>query len=91
MTDLVRVAESVSIPVDMLPIWERLSELAVEQGPVFETNLKGLGINLRPICHLNYSIGGGEQAISFGHGLTAEVQFILRKDIYRAMIGTVVQ
>lgn len=89
MTDLVRVAEGVSIPVEMMHIWERLSELAVEQGPVFETDFKKLGLNLRPIFNLNISIGG-EQAISFGQGTSSEVQFILRRDIYRAMVGSVV-
>ncbi|MBJ6724059.1 hypothetical protein [Geomesophilobacter sediminis] len=89
MTDLVRVAEGVAIPVEMMHIWERLSEFAVEQGPVFETDFIHLGLNLRPIFNLNHSIGG-EQAISFGQGITAQVQFILRKDIYRAMVGTVV-
>lgn len=88
MTDLVRVAEGISIPVEMMPLWERLSELAVERGPIFETDVKGLGMNLRPIFRLNLSIGG-DKAVSFGHGRnTAGVQFVLRKDIYRAMVGS---
>jgi hypothetical protein len=84
---LVRVAEGVSIPVEMLSTWERLSELAAKHGPVFETDLLRLGLNLRPICNLNYSIGG-EQAIAFGTATSSSLQFVLRPDIYRAMVGT---
>lgn len=86
---LVRVADGVSIPVDMLHTWERLSELAAKHGPVFETDMIRLGLNLRPIFNLNNSIGG-EQAIAFGTATSSSLQFILRPDIYRAMIGSVV-
>ena len=88
MTDLVRVAEGVAIPVEMMPVWDRLSEFAAVFGPVFETDIKGLGLNLRPILNLNASIGG-DQAISFGNSPGAGLQFILRQDIYHAMVGSV--
>jgi hypothetical protein len=87
MPDLVRVADGVSIPVEMLATWDRLSELAAKFGPVFEADLIKLGINLRPICHLNSSIGGRE-AIAFGTATSSSLQFVLRPDIYRAMVGS---
>jgi len=89
MPDLVRVADGVAIPVDMLATWDRISEFATEFGPVFEADVRRLGLNLRPIFNLNNSIGG-DQAISFGTATTSSLQFVLRPDIYRAMIGSVV-
>jgi hypothetical protein len=89
MPDLVRVADGVSIPVEMLATWDRLSELAAKFGPVFETDLIKLGLNLRPICSLNSSIGG-EEAIAFGTATASSLQFVLRPDIYKAMVGSTV-
>lgn len=89
MPDLIRVADGVAIPVDMLATWDRISEFAAEFGPVFEADIRRLGLNLRPIFNLNNSIGG-DQAISFGTATTSSLQFVLRPDIYRAMIGSVV-
>ncbi|HJV34997.1 hypothetical protein [Geomonas sp.] len=88
MPDLVHLANGISIPVEMLPIWERLAEFATIHGPVFEAELKQLGLNLRPIFSLNSSIGG-DQAVSFGTATPSTVQFVIRPDIYRAMIGTI--
>ena len=88
MTDLVRVANGVAIPVEMLSTWDRLSEFAFLYGPVFETDVRRLGLNLRPIFNLNTSIGG-EQAIAFGSATASSLQFVLRPDIYRAMVGSV--
>jgi hypothetical protein len=88
MADLVRVADGVAIPVEMLSIWDRLSEFASIYGPVFETDIMRLGLNLRPIFNLNTSIGG-EQAIAFGTATSSSLQFVLRPDIYRAMVGGV--
>jgi hypothetical protein len=73
----------------MLATWDRLSEFASEFGPVFEADLRRLGLNLRPIFNLNHSIGG-EQAIAFGTATSSTLQFVLRADIYRAMVGHVV-
>lgn len=89
MPDLVHLANGISIPVEMLPTWDRLAELATKHGPIFEADLKQIGRNLRPIFNLNSSIGG-EQAISFGTATTFSLQFVLRPDIYRAMIGSTV-
>lgn len=89
MSDLVRVADGVAIPVEMLSTWDRLAELAFKYGPVFEADVLRFGLNLRPIFHLNCSIGG-DQAISFGTATSASLQFVLRPDIYRAMVGSVV-
>lgn len=89
MQDLIRVAEGVAIPLEMLATWERLSEMAAKYGPVFEADLGRLGFNLRPIYNLNSSIGG-EQAVAFGAATSSSLQFVLRPDIYRAMIGSVV-
>lgn len=89
MLELIRVAEGIAIPVDMWTTWDSLSELAVKHGPVFEADLVRLGFNLRPIYHLNSSIGG-EQAIGFGAATSASLQLVLRPDIYRAMIGSVI-
>lgn len=89
MPDLVRLADGISIPVEMLPTWDRLAEFATIHGPVFEADLKQIGLNLRPIFNLNTSIGG-DQAISFGTATTSSLQFVLRPDIYRAMIGSTV-
>lgn len=89
MPDLVHLADGISIPVEMLPIWDRLAEFATIHGPVFEADLKQLGLNLRPIFFLNNSIGG-DHAISFGTATTSTLQFVLRPDIYRAMIGTTI-
>lgn len=86
MTDLIRVADGISIPVEMLSTWDRLAELATKYGPVFEADIIRLGLNLRPICNLNSSIGG-EEAIAFGTANSSSLQFVLRPDIYRAMIG----
>lgn len=91
MSELIRVAEGVAIPLEMLNTWERLAELAAKYGPVFEADLGrlGLGLNLRPIHNLNTSIGG-EQAIAFGTATSSSLQFVLRPDIYHAMVGSVV-
>jgi hypothetical protein len=89
MPDLVRIADGISIPVEMLPTWDRLAEYATKYGPVFEADLGRLGINLRPIFNLNISIGG-EQAISFGTATSSSLQFVLRPDIYRAMVGSTI-
>lgn len=89
MADLIRVADGVSIPVDMLSTWDRLSEFAFVYGPVFEADVRRLGLKLRPIFNLNTSIGG-DQAIAFGTSTASSLQFVLRPDIYRAMIGSVV-
>ena len=89
MTDLVRVADGISIPVEMLSTWDRLSEFASKYGPVFEADIIRLGLNLHPIFNLNSSIGG-EQAIAFGTANSSSLQFVLRPDIYRAMIGSTV-
>ncbi|HBA90152.1 MAG TPA: hypothetical protein DCZ75_19770 [Geobacter sp.] len=89
MSELIRVANGVAIPLEMLGTWERLSEYASEYGPVFEADLRRLGLNLRPIYNLNNSIGG-QQAISFGTANSNCLQFVLRPDIYRAMVGSVV-
>ena len=89
MSDLVRVADGVSIPVEMLSTWDRLSEFAAIYGPVFEADVRRLGLNLRPIFNLNSSIGG-QQAIAFGTATSSSLQFVLRADIYRAMVGSVV-
>jgi hypothetical protein len=89
MSDLVRVAEGIAIPVDMLSTWDRISEFATQYGPIFEADVRRLGLNLRPIFNLNSSIGG-EQAIAFGTATSSSLQFVLRPDIYRAMIGSVV-
>lgn len=88
MTDLVRIADGVAIPVDMLAIWDRLSEYAFLYGPVFEADVRRFGVNLRPICNLNSSIGG-EQAVAFGSSRASSLQFVLRPDIYRAMVGSI--
>jgi hypothetical protein len=88
MTDLVRVADGVAIPVEMLSIWDRLSEYAWRYGPVFEADVARFGLNLRPIFNLNCSIGG-TQAIAFGTATSSSLQFVLRPDIYRAMVGAV--
>ena len=88
MPDLIRIADGVAIPVEMLSVWDRLSEYAAIYGPVFEADVNRLGINLRPIFHLNTSIGG-EQAIAFGSATASSLQFVLRPDIYRAMVGSV--
>lgn len=88
MSELIRIADGVAIPLEMLSTWDRLSELASKYGPVFEADLKRLGLNLRPIYHLNNSIGG-DQAIAFGTARSNSLQFVLRPDIYRAMIGGV--
>lgn len=89
MADLIRVANGVAIPLEMLGTWDRLSELAVKYGPVFEADLGRLGFNLRPIYNLNHSIGG-EQAISVGTANSSSLQFIVRPDIYHAMVGSIV-
>jgi len=89
MTDLVRVADGVAIPVEMLSTWDRLSEYATVYGPAFEADLSRLGLNLRPIFNLNRSIGG-EQAIAFGSATSSSLQFVLRPDIYRAMVGGII-
>ena len=89
MPELIRVANGVAIPLEMLATWDRLSELAAKYGPVFEADLGRLGFNLRPIYNLNTSIGG-EQAIAFGTATSSSLQFVLRHDIYHAMIGSVV-
>jgi len=89
MPELIRVANGVAIPLEMLATWDRLSELAAKYGPVFEADLGRLGFNLRPIYNLNNSIGG-EQAIAFGTATSCSLQFVLRPDIYHAMIGSVV-
>ena len=89
MSDLIRVADGVAIPVEMLSTWDRLSEFAFEYGPVFEADLRRLGLNLRPIFNLSSSIGG-KQAIAFGTATSSSLQFVLRPDIYRAMVGSVV-
>ena len=89
MPDLIHLADGISIPVEMLPIWDRLAEFATIHGPVFEADLKQLGLNLRPIFFLNSSIGG-DQAISFGTAPSNTLQFVLRPDIYRAMIGSTI-
>lgn len=90
MQELIRVAEGVAIPLEMLATWESLAELAVKYGRVFEADLGrlGLGFNLRPIYNLNTSIGG-EQAIAFGTATSSSLQFVLRPDIYHAMVGSV--
>ncbi|HBG05501.1 MAG: hypothetical protein A2075_13390 [Geobacteraceae bacterium GWC2_58_44] len=88
MSDLVRVANGVSIPVEMLSTWDRLSEFATKYGPVFEADVVRFGLNLRPIFNLNCSIGG-DQAIAFGTATSSSLQFVLRPDIYRAMVGTI--
>jgi hypothetical protein len=72
----------------MLSIWDRLSEFAFVYGPVFEADVNRLGLNLRPIFNLNSSIGG-EQAIAFGSATSSSLQFVLRPDIYRAMVGSI--
>jgi hypothetical protein len=87
MSDLVRVAEGVSIPVEMLATWDTLAELASKHGPVFEADVMRLGFNLRPIFHLNSSIGG-DQAIAVGTATSSSLQFVLRPDIYKAMVGS---
>ncbi|MCM0082902.1 hypothetical protein L4X63_15010 [Geomonas sp. Red32] len=87
MPDLIYLANGISIPVEMLSTWERLAEFATIHGRVFEADLMQLGVNLRPIFRLNSSIGG-EQAIAFGTATSSTLQFVLRPDIYRAMIGT---
>lgn len=89
MPELIRVANGVAIPLEMLATWERLSELAAKYGPVFDADLGRLGFNLRPIYYLNNSIGG-EQAIGFGNATSSSLQFVLRPDIYHAMVGSVV-
>ena len=86
MPDLIRIKDGVAIPVEMFGVWERLAEYASAYGPVFEADVNRLGINLRPIFHLNSSIGG-DQAISFGTANSTKLQFVLRPDIYRAMVG----
>jgi hypothetical protein len=86
MADLVRIADGVAIPVEMLSIWDRLSEFASIYGPVFEADIRRMGPNLRPIFNLNNSIGG-EQAIAFGTATSSSLQFVVRPDIYRAMVG----
>lgn len=88
MPELIRVAEGVAIPLEMLSTWDRLSDLAAKYGPVFEADLRRLGFNLRPIYNLNSSIGG-QQAIGFGTATSSSLQFVLRPDIYRAMVGSV--
>jgi hypothetical protein len=88
MPDLVRIADGVAIPVEMLSVWDRLSEFASVYGPVFEADVNRLGLNMRPIFNLNTSIGG-EQAIAFGSATSTSMQFVLRPDIYRAMVGGV--
>ena len=89
MADLVRIADGVAIPVEMLATWDRISEFASVYGPVFEADVRRLGLNMRPIFNLNNSIGG-EQAIAFGSATSSSLQFVLRPDIYRAMVGSVV-
>lgn len=89
MPDLVRLADGVAIPVEMLPTWDRLAEFATQYGPVFEADVRRLGLNLRPIYNLNFSLGG-DRAIAFGTATSSCLQFVLRPDIYRAMIGGVV-
>lgn len=89
MPDLIRVAEGVAIPLEMLATWDRLAELAFKYGPIFEADLGRLGFNLRPIYNLNTSIGG-EQAIAVGTATSSSLQFVVRADIYRAMVGSVV-
>jgi hypothetical protein len=89
MPDLVHVADGVSIPVEMLPTWDRISEFAYRYGPVFEADLRRLGLHLRPIFNLNSSIGG-DQAISFGTATSSSLHFVLRPDIYRAMVGSAI-
>jgi hypothetical protein len=88
MPDLVRIADGVAIPVEMLATWDRLSEFASVYGPVFEADFSRLGLNLRPIFNLNNSIGG-EQAIAFGSATSSSLHFVLRPDIYRAMVGSI--
>jgi len=88
MSDLVRVADGVAIPVEMLATWDRLSEFASIYGPEFEADVNRLGLNLRPLFNLNQSIGG-EQAIWFESATASSLQFTLRPDIYRAMVGGV--
>ncbi len=88
MPDLIRVANGVAIPLEMLGTWDRLSELAAKYGPVFEADLGRLGFNLRPIYNLNNSIGG-DQAIAFGTTTSSTLQFVLRPDIYHAMVGSI--
>jgi hypothetical protein len=88
MQDLVRIADGVAIPVEMLSTWDRLSEFASVYGPVFVADVSRLGLNLRPIFNLNTSIGG-EQAIAFGSATSSSLQFVLRPDIYRAMVGSI--
>jgi hypothetical protein len=88
MQDLVRIADGVAIPVEMLSVWDRISEFASIYGPVFEADVSRLGLNLRPIFNLNTSIGG-EQAIAFGSATSSSLQFVLRPDIYRAMVGSI--
>jgi len=88
MSDLIRVADGVAIPVEMLSTWDRLSEYATVYGPEFEAEVSRLGLNLRPLASLNQSIGG-EQAISFETATSSSLQFSLRPDIYRAMVGGV--
>lgn len=89
MAELIRVANGVEIPLEMLPTWESLSELAVKYGPVFEADVSRLGFNLRPIYYLNNCIGG-KQAIAFGTATSSSLQLVLRPDIYNAMIGSIV-
>jgi hypothetical protein len=89
MPSLIHVANGVSIPVEMLPTWDRLSEFASLYGPVFEADLHRIGFNLRPIFNLNFSIGG-DQAIAFGTVTSSSLQFVLRPDIYHAMVGRTV-
>ena len=47
MSDLVRIADGVAIPVEMLSVWDRLSEFAFIYGPVFQADVRRLGINPR--------------------------------------------
>lgn len=89
MPELIRVAEGVAIPLEMLGTWESLAELASKYGPVFDADLRRLGFNLRPIYHLNNCIGG-QQAIAFGTATSSRLQLVLRADIYHAMIGSTV-
>lgn len=89
MQELIRVADGVAIPLELLGTWDKVSELASKYGRVFEADLGRLGFNLRPIYHLNTYIGG-EQAIAFGTATSSSLQFVLRPDIYRAMVGSVV-
>ncbi len=89
MSDLIRVANGVAIPLEMLGTWDRVAELAAKYGPVFEADLVRLGFNLRPIYNLNNSIGG-EQAIAFGTATSSSLQFVVRPDIYHAMVGSIV-